>query len=476
MLADGHVEGTLQLLKRYGDPLSNREYLQNIIPTHFGISLNIHSHEMIETLRMPIFRPLNTLNPAESFFALDTHMVKQVYNTLVEYDKKEHKILPALAHYWESINEGKEWVFYLRKRALFHHHQEVTADDVKYSIRNLVSTKSAWLVRNIESIEVLNRYCIKIKLSTANQLFPIFLSYPQLSIIPQSVHGLKDSLPIGTGPYKVTKFTEDLCTLEAFESYYDLSPLLDRIEIYNLSPFQDEEVSFNRETDLLYVDTGESNIKNIPHWDQQKEICGTTVLTINKRKASIMMDPLFRKALHHLINREKMIRELGALRASPSHSFHYEEIVSPIDIEYNLKLGQLLLEQSNYAGETLQLFTYARHKEDATWLINEWQKHGIKIDVRLYSWHEMLDERVVYEADLVLFEAIISEGITPIIAYYSSDNSFLKQHLSKENIDFISSFLEDLWAKTSNHQDIVLALKSIEKQLLVDNSLIFFKL
>jgi peptide/nickel transport system substrate-binding protein len=55
-----------------------------------------------------------------------------MYDSLVEWDK-DLNVKPALAESWETP-DPKTWIWHLRKGVKFHSGDEVTADDVKYSI------------------------------------------------------------------------------------------------------------------------------------------------------------------------------------------------------------------------------------------------------------------------------------------------------------------------------------------------------
>lgn len=44
----------------------------------------------------------------------------QIFDTLVEYDKKTTEVVPGLAESWETSEDGLTWTFKLRKNIQFH--------------------------------------------------------------------------------------------------------------------------------------------------------------------------------------------------------------------------------------------------------------------------------------------------------------------------------------------------------------------
>ena len=66
---------------------------------------------------------------------------EQIYDGLVRLNKS-FNIVPSLAEYWEISQDGKKHKFYLRKGIKFHHGQELSADDVKFSLERLLDKKT----------------------------------------------------------------------------------------------------------------------------------------------------------------------------------------------------------------------------------------------------------------------------------------------------------------------------------------------
>lgn len=144
LVTEGNIAGALGFLKQYGDEDVIIKQFLHWLSHYFGVSVQEYEDSSLETLRLPIYRPINTLDPAEAYYALDSHLVTQVYDTLVKYNFETNEIEPSLSHFWEKSESGTEWTFYLRKRIRFHDGKELTSVDVQDSLERLRDTRRHW--------------------------------------------------------------------------------------------------------------------------------------------------------------------------------------------------------------------------------------------------------------------------------------------------------------------------------------------
>lgn len=418
LVTEGNIAGALGFLKQYGDEGVIIKQFLHWLSHYFGVSVQEYEDSSLETIRLPIYRPINTLDPAEAYYALDSHLITQVYDTLVKYNFETNEIEPCLSHFWEKSESGTEWTFYLRKRIRFHDGKELTSVDVQDSLERLRDTRRHWVAANIASIQVLSRYTVKIILHQPNHLFLHFISYTPCSIIS------RNGSYIGTGPYKVVSQNADACILEGNDGYFSGRPFIDRIEILRVPAITGFEPKFH----LLRVNTGEAEENTISDWGEEELLCGTSILTINAKKSGPLRDRSFRKALYHLINREEIVEDLGGPRYRPAHSFQLENCKEKEDTEYQLKEAMEFLHTCTYNQEILDLYTYERHSPDAYWLQAKYEHFGIQLEIHILPWKNLLDPAVMEQADLILYELVMSEGIIRLIEAYLSPVGYINAH------------------------------------------------
>src|SRR2546426_248154 len=67
-----------------------------------------------------------------------------MYDYLIYNHPQTLKTEPGLAERWSMSNDGKRWVFFLRKGVTFTNGAELTAEDVKFSMELLTRKESRW--------------------------------------------------------------------------------------------------------------------------------------------------------------------------------------------------------------------------------------------------------------------------------------------------------------------------------------------
>ena len=82
------------------------------------------------------FGDLETLDPARIYDTASGEIAQNIYETLVFYDgAATDKFVPQLAESWTVSEDGKTWVFTIRKGVKFHSGAEMTPSDVAYSFQ-----------------------------------------------------------------------------------------------------------------------------------------------------------------------------------------------------------------------------------------------------------------------------------------------------------------------------------------------------
>ncbi|MEH7223353.1 ABC transporter substrate-binding protein [Bacillus sp. JJ1566] len=209
-----------------------REEFQKWFLTHIGPSNQDISKQEVDVLRYPFYETNLIMDPLNLRSRHDSHMVKQIFDRLVEYEPSTNQLKPSIAHFWES-NDGRNWSFYLQKGIRFHHGRELTAHDVKATFERFPVNDV--LLENIDSIKVISKTLIQFQLRTIDYLFPHYLSSMKTSIVPIELVKTNEmnfrKMPIGSGPYQLTCHDEEMVRLEVFTDYFNRRPWLDKIEI-----------------------------------------------------------------------------------------------------------------------------------------------------------------------------------------------------------------------------------------------------
>ena len=150
---------------------------------------------------------------------------------------------PALAESWDAGEDARVFVFRLRNGLTWHDGEEVTADDVVFTVGAIVAMAGRADARLVEvwrgaAVARLSDSRVRVELPQPFAALPSFASF---GLLP--AHLLKDvpaeqltdhaffREPVGAGPFRLTALTAEGAELRRFPGYALGPPLLDAIEL-----------------------------------------------------------------------------------------------------------------------------------------------------------------------------------------------------------------------------------------------------
>ncbi|SEM51658.1 ABC transporter substrate-binding protein [Paenibacillus sp. OV219] len=458
MAQRGDYKLAFELIHKHGSGSHAKERFAEWLDQHFGYRAEAGDGKLpVDTLRMPVQNPIITLDPGDVYFSFDAHMVRQVFDCLVELDTATGRVVPALAHAWECNNDATVWQFHLRKGVHFHNGHPLTVEDVLFTLERLRSGKShSWVLRSVLMIEAVGPRTIRIALAKPNRIFHRFMCSTTASIVPKEAV-LKEGeafwrSPVGTGPFMITEWNEDRLMLAANPSYYRERAHLDGVEIAFMPP--EHGVSSRKCWEKLLVDHNSQEQQPDMDLDSVEVLSqGCTLITWNMGRQGPQQSPLFRKAIDLLIDRKRMIEELGEERMYPAHGFRPDEHTPYRSVRYDPVEADMLLRAAGYDGTPITLFAGSSYRGDTAWIQARCAEHGIPVNIQIQDGIDYKKRRNVQEADCVLYSIVLDQDEVCEIESYEQQGSFLKEHLHPE-------FRE--WSK--RQIDLALAAKSTDER------------
>lgn len=178
--------------------------------------------------------PTTVLTPTKSTSAMCQMIGISTHNQLVNMNIETKEVTGELAESWEVSADGTVYTFKLRKGVKFSNGEELTAEDVKFSIEQRV-TKGAIsaMVKCITTVNVIDPYTVEIALSGAVQDILYTLSSPPSSIVcKKAVEAEGDTgEQHGTGAYSIKKYVQgEYVLLTRNEMYFGEKPLTRELE------------------------------------------------------------------------------------------------------------------------------------------------------------------------------------------------------------------------------------------------------
>lgn len=172
-----------------------------------------------------------------------TQVIKAIFNTLTKYNPPDLKVVPDLATQWTPAENGRIWIFKLRRNVKWHDGQLFTAADVKFTFEAILDPRSRALYRTtfpgLQSVQAVDDYTVRFEFDRAYPSLPIVVGF-NIPIVPRHLLEGKNiaempefiRAPIGTGPFRWKEYVQGShLTLEANPDYYAGKPALDAIVI-----------------------------------------------------------------------------------------------------------------------------------------------------------------------------------------------------------------------------------------------------
>ena len=196
-------------------------------------------------LRIAWEADITGLDPHTSAGLQAQWMTGNIYNSLVTIDENLNYI-PELAESWDVKDDGKTYIFHLRKGVKFHDGTDFDAEAVKFNFLRISGKLdpeekpfAAPFFTAVESVEPIDTHTVRFNLSAPSYtVIPALAVYRVgfLIISPTAYkkYGKRDfaSHPTGTGPFKLARWEQNnVIVLEKNPDYFKKGlPYLDRLE------------------------------------------------------------------------------------------------------------------------------------------------------------------------------------------------------------------------------------------------------
>jgi peptide/nickel transport system substrate-binding protein len=241
---------------------------------------------------------MDNFDPIASTSADASVIITQVYDNLIDTINSEVPPEPLLATEYEISNDGRTYTFSLKEGVQFHNGDEMTADDVVYSLERLAASPNTrragyfldsmgvahetndegGYVSGSAEIEAVDDYTFEMTLSRPYAWATEILGYKALSVIPEGIVGdiegydgemdqntFATENPIGSGPFEFDYWESGTdVSVTKFEEYHGDTANVDRVHWQIMTDLNAQyNYSMNRNSDIISLPTSQYNPENV---------------------------------------------------------------------------------------------------------------------------------------------------------------------------------------------------------------------
>lgn len=252
-----------------------------------------------------------TASPAA---AIPQVLLYNVYETLVRL-QPDGSITGLLAESWEVSDDGLTYTFNLREGVSFHNGEPFAADDVVFSLNNVVGNDEhpfTATLSPIVGVEAVDDSTVVVTLGQASANLLFFLTQGQGVMLEESAIGSIENSPVGTGPFRFGSWTVgDSIVIDRNDGYWGAVALLDTVTFRYISdPSALSNAMLDDQLDILAGVSAPELLEGFETDERFEVLTGVTygeiVLSLNGRRAPFD-DIAVRQAVSHAINRQDVV-------------------------------------------------------------------------------------------------------------------------------------------------------------------------
>lgn len=393
-----------------------------------------------------------TLSPLREQSNVGSRSFPMFYSALIDLNRQgDLSPVPGLASSWKRIDE-RTVELKLRKGALFHNGDEVTAEDVSFTfgpeymfgatkpvrmgdVAATIATDSSAkkpfaatvadgpalppevpaiarrLWPSLEQVKAIDKYTVRFINAVPDLTMEGRIARSGSEIISKRAFlAAKDWAawarnPVSAGPYKVKDFKPDnYLVLAAHDAYFGGKPPVREIR-YQVVPEVSGRVNalLSGEYDFV-TDIPPDQIKTIEA-NPKYEVVGGPVLNhrivVFDKNHPQLANPLIRQAMTHAIDREAIVKALWANRTNVPAGLQWEFYADMFQKDwtvpkYDPKLAAKLIKDAGYKGEPIPYRVlnnyYTNQVQTAQVLVEMWRAVGLNIDLQMKeNWQQIFD-------------------------------------------------------------------------------------
>lgn len=408
-----------------------------------------------------IQQDIDSLDPHKATAAGTKEILFNIFEGLVKPDV-DGNLVNAICKDYTISEDGLVYTFELRDGVKFHNGNDVTAEDVKYSIERvsglLDGTPLMSTMKTVQAVEILDDNKVQVTVGSAN--VELIYSFT-LAIIPAGSGEEENATPIGTGPFKFVAYTpQEGIKVAKFDQYWQAGiPYLDDVYFKIVSGSDAALMELQGGTIDVYSYLTASQVSVLENQFQIISSPSTVVQALFLNNADeLLKDVRVRQAICYAISADEISEFVDNGNGTPVSSAmlptlkaYYEDTTATYGTNANVEKAKALLSEAGYSdGIDLEITipsVYEFHMQTGEVIVEELKAAGIRATINPVEWETWLND--AYNGRQ--YQTTIS-GITSDMTPGYLLNRFVSD--SKKNfINYSNSDFDALYAKVAASLD-----------------------
>ncbi len=409
-----------------------------------------------------IQQDIDSLDPHKATAAGTKEILFNIFEGLVKPDENGN-LMKAVASDYTISEDGLVYTFTLRDGIKFHNGNEVTVEDVEYSLERasglLDGTALISSLKTLTSVDIIDDKTVQVTTGSANtELIYSFTA----AILPKGSGEDANADPIGTGPFSFVSYKpqEGIVLAKNNDYWQEGLPYLDEVNF---------KIVNSPDTALLDLQGGSIDIYPYLTDSQANELQGTFQIlsapsdVVQALFLNNAVEPLndvkVRQAICYALDKDSInefvVGGNGTLVSSamlPTLKDYYVDLNAVYGTGANIEKAKELLAEAGYPdGIDLEVTVpsnYAVHMQTAEVAVEQLKAAGINATINAVEWNTWLEQCYngrQYEATI----CGITSDMTPsyLLNRFQTDSS-------KNFINFSSAEYDELYLKTQASLDL----------------------
>lgn len=390
-----------------------------------------------------------TLEPVIGFSTSSNRFLQNVFDPLVRRDwvadPAGNTYAPWLASAWKKKSDTV-WELTIRQGVKFHDGIEMNAEDVAFTLSperlwgdKPIAPRGKSFMRGIIRVTATGPYTVEIETAQPDPVLVNRFVFQIGYVVPKNYRGMTPEQfgqkPIGTGPYKVTSFTDgDQLRMEAFDGYWAGKPPAAAVTwkvvpessarmagivsgqydfIVGIPP--DQEPVFQRYPDITLVKRA---IDNYP-------MLAFDTMTSKESPDNPLVNADLRKALVMAVDMPTIVKSLWGDSTAfyapfnfPEYGTYYDPAKKP-RYPYDPAKAKELVKASGYKGQALRWHIvkgfFPNYEEAAQVMAEQWREAGINVQLVMLDNFNLAYQRPFHLLTMSMSSEFSGDPMRPLV-------------------------------------------------------------